>query len=256
MQISGIQGSQQSAVGVNRKQSSDSIIREAQDKIAELKERIKSLAADDTLDAESKAEQKKELQLQISELNTQIKQRQAELRKQEYESKKAREGKADGTVYKGKRDVFSIKGVNALLSAQNSIDISNDLGSLAQRMELTARRLNREIQNDIARGADVSAKENMLSDIKTGIANTKSNQVEVLCDANLTMNSAAEEEEAGEEENAVEGEKNTESGEEEGKTETVVNVNENVEIRTEGAYDKNGDFAGTEKVGAKYEVKV
>lgn len=59
MQVSGVKGSQQAAVGVNRKQSSDSIIREAQDKIAELKERIKSLADDDTLDAESKAEQKK-----------------------------------------------------------------------------------------------------------------------------------------------------------------------------------------------------
>lgn len=253
MQISGIQGSQQSTVGVNRKQSSDLIIREAQNKIAELKERIKSLADDDTLDAESKAEQKKELQLQISELNTQIKQRQAELRKQEYDSKKAREGKADGTVYKGKRDVFSIKGVNALISAQNSIDISNGLGSLARRMELTARRLNSEIQKDIARGADVSAKENMLSDIKVGIANTKSNQVEVLCDANLTMNSAAEEEL---EENAAEGEKNTEGVENGDNTEIVVNGNEIGDIKTEVIYDKNGDLAGDEKVGAEYEVKV
>lgn len=252
MQVSGVKGSQQAAVGVNRKQSSDSIIREAQDKIAELKERIKSLADDDTLDAESKAEQKKQLQLQISELNTQIRQRQAELRKQEYESKKAREGKTGGTVYKGKGDVFSIKGVNALLSAQNSIEISNDLGSLAKRMELTTKRLSREIQKDIARGADVSAKENILSDLKVGIANTKSNQVEVLCDANLTMNSAAEEED---EEASVEGEKNVEGKEAEGKTENGENIIESDGIKTEGIYDKNGSLADNEESGAKYEAE-
>ncbi len=254
MQVSGVKDSQNTAVGVSQKQSSDPVIKDARDKIAELKERIKALADDDTLDAKSKAEQKKELQLQISELNTQIKQRQAELRKQEYESKKARENKPDGTVYKGKADIFSVKGANALLSAQNAFNISDDLGDLAHSMELTARRLNKEIQTDIERGADVSAKEAMLSDLKVGIANTKSNQVEILCDANLTMNSAAEEGEE-EEETAAEGEENAEGEEGEIKTELNGNNTESGDIKIEGIYDKNGNLADNKENEAEYEAK-
>ena len=253
MQISGVHGSQQTAAGVNKKESSDPIIKEAQDKIAELQKRMKELVNDDTLDADSKAEQKKEMQMQISELNSQIKQRQAELRKQEYESKKAREPKSGGSVHKGSADAFSIKGANALLSACNAVKISDALGDLAKGMELTARRLSSEIEKDIERGADVSVKENMLSDLKEGIANTKNNQLEVLVDANLTMNSAAEDEE---EEAAVV----TEEGEKaEGENAEVTEEENGVksdDIKIEGIYDKDGNLSEEIKTESDYEIKV
>lgn len=249
MQISGVQGSQQA--GVNKKQSSDPIIKEAQDKIAELQKRMKELVNDDTLDAKSKAEQKKEMQAQISELNTQIKQRQAELRKQEYESKKARESKSGGNVHKGDADAFSVQGTNALLSACNAVKISDALGDLAKGMELTARRLSSEIETDIERGADVSVKENMLSDLKKGIANTKSNQLEILVDANITMNSAAEDEEEGAVVEDTEEDEETEGENAEGSEGDTSIKSDGMII--EGIYDKDGKLSAESKEESDYE---
>lgn len=256
MNISGVHGSQQAdSSNVVKKQSSDPVIKEAQEKIEELRKKIKSLADDDTLDARTKAEQKKAMQEQISELNRQIRERKAELRKQEYELKKAREGGMGGresTAYKGGADIFSVQGANAFLKAQNPVEISNALGELKQGMELTARRLAKEIATDVGRGADTSAKENMLADLKEGIANTKHNQVEVLVDANIAMSSAGddteeEEVEDPEEEKAEGGNENeNESG------------NENVNgdgIRIEGIYNKDGNWSVEEKTGADYENK-
>ena len=249
MQISGVQGSQQA--GVTKKQSSDPIIKEAQDKIAELQKRMKELVNDDTLDAKSKAEQKKEMQAQISELNSQIKQRQAELRKQEYESKKARQSKSGGGVHKGSADAFSVQGTNALLSACNAVKISDALGDLAKGMELTARRLSSEIEKDIERGADVSVKENMLSDLKEGIANTKNNQLEILVDANITMNSAAEVEEEGVVKGTEESEETDGENAEVSEGETSIKSDG---IKIEGIYDKAGNWVEEENgEGKDYE---
>ena len=249
MQISGVQGSQQA--GVTKKQSSDPIIKEAQDKIAELQKRMKEIVNDDTLDAKSKAEQKKEMQAQISELNSQIKQRQAELRKQEYESKKARQSKSGGGVHKGSADAFSVQGTNALLSACNAVKISDALGDLAKGMELTARRLSSEIEKDIERGADVSVKENMLSDLKEGIANTKNNQLEILVDANITMNSAAEVEEEGVVKGTEESEETDGENAEVSEGETSIKSDG---IKIEGIYDKAGNWVEEENgEGKDYE---
>lgn len=247
MNVSGVNSSQQSSSGALKKQSTDPVIKEAQDKIEELKEKIKALSDDDTLDARTKAEQKKEMQEQISELNMQIRQRQAELRKQEYESKKAKEGATEATAYKGNGDIFSVKGTNALLSAQNSISISNDLGELAYGMEITARRLSKEIMKDVERGADTSAKENMLADLKEGIVNTRHNQVEFALEANLAMSSAGDSEEEEEVEGAEEEKSDVEN------TEGEIGGTGNDGIKIEGIYDKDGNLTAESGTDSEYE---
>lgn len=254
MNVSGVHGSQQTSSSVVKKQSSDPVIKEAQEKIEELQKKIKSLTDDDTLDAKTKAEQKKAMQEQISELNRQIRERKAELRKQEYEAKKAREGGMGGrtaNAYKGGADIFSIQGTNAFLKAQNSVKISNALGELKQSMEITAKRLSKEIAIDVGRGADTSVKENMLADLKEGIANTKHNQVEVLVDANIAMSSAGDDTEDEEVEDP-------EEEKAEGVNESEKESDDSIEydgIKIEGIYNKDGNWAEEENTGGEYEDK-
>lgn len=240
MQISGIQSTQQTA-NVNNRQSSDPVIKNAQNQIAELQKRLQALAEDGETDAKTKADKKKEIQQQIADLNTQIRQRQAEMRKQQQEPKENYKKKAEREAEQkqAKAGAFTARGTQALISAENSVKQSDTLGAVVTDLEGKERILKRQIATDAARGADTSAKQTELSKIKEHISGAKEDQAEVLGEANKTLKAAAEYDK--EERKAEKSKEKDEEKESEKSGET-----EEKKIKTEGIYDKDGNWVEEE----------
>lgn len=183
-----VNGSQTNAVqSVQRNvQSDDPIIKNAQSQIEELQKRIQALAKNEDMDADTKREKRQELMQQISDLHVTIRQRQIELRnkKQQESMEKAEAAKAKNepkAVKEAKQaGAFTTRGLNAVLSAGNAMEISKAQGSVATSFEGRANVLETEIELDKARGADTSYKSKELSDINRRAGKSRSDQIETL----------------------------------------------------------------------------
>ena len=95
MQITGIQTQGNNNMGVNKQQSEDSVIKNAQSQIEELRKQLQQLAENKDMDPKAKTEKKQQLQQQIADLNAQIRQRQAELRKEKQSPKESAQKAAE-----------------------------------------------------------------------------------------------------------------------------------------------------------------
>lgn len=185
MKINGTQSTAVQSVKQNL-QSDDPVIKNAQSQIEELQKRIQALAKNEDMDADTKREKRQELQQQISDLQATIRQRQMELRnmKQQESMEKAeaaRAKKAPEAVKKAKQaGAFTTRGLNAVLSAGNAMEISKTQGSVATSFEGRANVLETEIELDKARGADTSYKSKELSDINRRAGKSRSDQIETL----------------------------------------------------------------------------
>ena len=183
-----VNGTQTNAVrSVQRNvQSDDPIIKNAQSQIEELQKRMQALAKNEDMDADTKREKRQELMQQISDLHVTIRQRQIELRnkKQQESMEKAEAAKAKNepkAVKEAKQaGAFTTRGLNAVLSAGNAMEISKTQGSVATSFEGRANVLETEIELDKARGADTSCKSKELSDINRRAGKSRSDQIETL----------------------------------------------------------------------------
>lgn len=214
MKIDGTQSNQAQTIRQNT-QSDDPIIKNAQSQIEELQKRLQQLAKNEDMDADTKREKRQELQQQISDLNATIRQRQMELR-----NKKQQENMAKGEARRAKNEpeavkeakqagAFTTRGLNAVLSAGNAMEISKAQGALADKLEGRANELKSEIARDKSRGADTRQKSDELSKVTRGAKKAKSDQIGTLGKAVKEMSDAAEDEKdksvSQEEEEAVVG---------------------------------------------------
>ena len=185
MKVDGAQTNQTQTVRQNI-QSDDPVIKNAQSQIEALQKQLQQLAKNEDMDAETKREKRQELQQQISDLNASIRQRQMELR-----NKKQQENMAKAEAARAKNEpeavkeakqagAFTTRGLNAVLSAENAMEISNAQGALATKLEGRAKELKREIALDKARGADTRQKSNELSKVTRGAKMAKSDQIGTL----------------------------------------------------------------------------
>ena len=167
-------------------QSDDPVIKNAESQIEALQKQIQNLAKNEEMDADTKREKRQELMQQISDLKVSIRQRQMELRdkKQQESMAKAEAAKAKKQPESSKEakqaGAFTTRGLNAVLSAGNALDISKAQGGLASRLEGRSNVLKNEIELDKARGADISAKSDELSKVSRGAEKAKSNQIGTL----------------------------------------------------------------------------
>ena len=180
-------------------QSDDPVIKNAQSQIEALQKQIQNLAKNEEMDADTKREKLQELMLQISDLNVTIRQRQIELRnkRQQENMAKAEAAKAKNepeSVKEAKQaGAFSTRGLNAVLSAGNAMDISKAQGDIATRLEGRANELKSEIKLDKARGADTTAKSDELSKVTRGAEKAKSDQIGTLGKAVKELRDAEDE---------------------------------------------------------------
>ena len=167
-------------------QSDDPVIKNAESQIEALQKQIQNLAKNEEMDADTKREKRQELMQQISDLKVSIRQRQMELRdkKQQESMAKAEAAKAKKQPESSKEAkqawAFTTRGLNAVLSAGNALDISKAQGGLASRLEGRSNVLKTEIELDKTRGADISAKSDELSKVSRGAEKAKSNQIGTL----------------------------------------------------------------------------
>ena len=180
-------------------QSDDPVIKNAESQIEALQKQIQNLAKNEEMDADTKREKRQELMQQISDLKVSIRQRQMELRdKKQQESMAkaaaAKEKKQPDSVKEAKQaGAFTTRGLNAVLSAGNALDISKAQGGLASRLEGRSNVLKTEIELDKARGADISAKSDELSKVSRGAEKAKSNQIGTLGKAVKELRDAEDE---------------------------------------------------------------
>ena len=181
-------------------QSDDPVIKNAQSQIEALQKQLQQLAKNEDMDADTKREKRQELQQQISDLNASIRQRQMELR-----NKKQQENMAKAEAARAKNEpeavkeakqagAFTTRGLNAVLSAGNAMEISKAQGEIAARLEGRANELRSEIALDKSRGADTRQKSNELSKVTRGAKKAKSDQIGTMGKAVKELSDAAEDE--------------------------------------------------------------
>ena len=204
MKINGAQTSTVQSVKQNV-QSDDPVIKNAQSQIEELQKRMQALAKNEDMDADTKREKRQELQQQISDLNVTIKQRQIELRnkKQQENMAKAEAAKAknapDSVKEAKQAGAFTTRGLNAVLSAGNAMEISKAQGDIAARLEGRANELKSEIKLDKERGADTRQKSEELAKATRGAGKAKSDQIGTLGKAVKELKDAEDEDNRTEE---------------------------------------------------------
>lgn len=219
MQITGVQQNTASYQQVNKQQGDDPVIKNAQSQIEELRKQLQQLAENKDMDPKTKTEKKQQIQQQISDLTAQIRQRQNEMRREKQASAKARaetpreEAKNESAGVSGG---FSKNAAGALISASNALDSADALSGLNAKLSGRARELNAEIETDLKRGADVTAKQAELDKVNKGVKNTASAAADVLSEAGETLENAAD------------------------KEKEAAGVKED-EVKTEGMYDKDGN---------------
>ena len=180
-------------------QSDDPVIKNAQSQIEALQKQIQNLAKNEEMDADTKREKRQELMQQISDLNVTIRQRQIELR-----NRKQQENMAKAEAARAKREpesaketkqagAFTTRGLNAVLSAGNAIEVSKAQGDLASKLEGRANVLKSEIKLDKARGADTREKSSELAKAARGAEKAKNDQIGTLGKAVKELKDAEDE---------------------------------------------------------------
>lgn len=194
----------------------DSVSRNIQKQIANEQKRLQELSSNREMTPEEKMKKRQEIQQEINNLNQQLRQHQIELRRQQQTKDTSADDMLGGSKSAGKAEPgskesgLSQANMQAMISADSSMKQAQVQGSVATKMEGTARVLESEIKMDRSSGAGTEKKEAALAKVKQKAVNASASQMNILADANQTMAEAAKAEqkgESGEEEMADEADK-------------------------------------------------
>lgn len=211
MTINGVSGVSAGTGTMGMNQTQDPESRELQRQIADAQKKLQELSSNEAMSKEEKMKKRQEIQKQISELNNQLRQHQMELRRQAAEKAKeqkeqnsgaddlTRQGNESGSTGKGRQAAgLSKNSMQAMISAEGSMEQAKVQGSVARQMEGKAGVLEIEIKLDSARGGSTEAKEEELEEVKEKAADATASQMSTLSAANETIRKAGEEEETEE----------------------------------------------------------
>lgn len=180
-----------------------------QQQIDRLQQELKEVSANQDMPADTKMKKRQEIQKQISELEIQLRQHQIEARKEERQKKKEESSFDDlmGTKPQEKANAnqnvgMSAGNMEAMISAEASVKQANVNGSTAKKMEGKANVLEAEISLDGGRGgsSNVGLKEAELAKTKEAAEKATASQMDSLVQAGETLQSAAKDEKADQQE--------------------------------------------------------
>lgn len=180
-----------------------------QQQIDRLQQELKEVSANQDMPADTKMKKRQEIQKQISELEIQLRQHQIEARKEERQKKKEESSFDDlmGTKPQEKANAnqnvgMSTGSMEAMISAEASVKQANVNGSTAKKMEGRAGVLEVEIKLDGSRGgsSNVDLKEAELAKTKEAAEKATASQMDSLAQASETLQSAAKDEKADQQE--------------------------------------------------------
>lgn len=179
----------------------DSISRNLQNQIANEQQKLKELSSNDNLTPEEKMKKRQEIQQEIANLQQQLRQHQIEQKREQRKEKQAKGSsveeltggnrKADGAKNGRQQAGLSTSSMQAMMSADSSIEQAKVQGSVATRMEGRAGVLKAEIKQDGAAGGNTQAKEAELAEVEQKAMEATAAQTNTLVKANQTMEEAA-----------------------------------------------------------------
>ena len=181
----------------------DSKGKEVQSQIANTKNRLKELSADQGLNEEEKEKQRKELQQKLADLNKQLRKRQLELQQKMQEQKqtayhptKEKTDVLDAKSNNDKADTtgFPQTGTKAIIAANSAIHHAKSHETLAAELKSQVRILQGEIKQDQERGKDTSHKQKELQKLEDKAAKLNGAGFGLLADASKEMRQAAQKE--------------------------------------------------------------
>lgn len=174
----------------------DSVSKSIQSQIADAQKQLQALSENKEMTPEEKMKKRQEIQQEISSLNQQLRQHQIEKRKEQQTKKETADKESKSNNQRAgnaePKTGLSSTSMQALLSAESSMDQARVQKSAATRLKGRASVLKAEIKLDGGRGGDTSAKEAELAKTEQRAENATSSQLKTLADAGRTISEAAE----------------------------------------------------------------
>lgn len=199
MNVNGINGSNAGVqlFQMNMNQGTDSVSKNLQNQIANAQKQMQELGENKEMSLEEKMKKRQEIQQQISDLQNQLRQHQIEQRKENQQKKGS---SIDDMLGKNRQASKSAKGsagmssasMQAIISADASMDQVKVQGAVKSQMEGKAGVLKAEIKQDAGRG-DVEKKKEELAAIEAKAQDIEASQMSAISDINKKLEEAAKE---------------------------------------------------------------
>lgn len=210
MQVNSVNGTG-SESGVSAGGGVDAYSKGIMKEIENIRQQMQELSQNDSLSMEEKMKKKQQLQQRINELNNELRKHQIEQRRQKQESSAGKNDMLPEPAEKSsKKDTNGVSGglsagnMQAVISADASMEISKAGRRAANGLKATARVLKGEIKADGGRG-NVEAKQKQLQEVEERAENAMASQMKQMTEAvhdmkqTATSSEETEEEERGEE---------------------------------------------------------
>ncbi len=201
MNISGISGNTTGTPSfrIEMNKDSDPFSKNIQNQIANAQKQMQELGDNKDMSPEEKMKKRQDIQQQITDLQNQLRQHQIDQRKES--RKKSSPSMTDmlgGNSQYGKTRKnstgMSSASMQAIISADISMDQAKVQGAVKADMEGKAGILESEIKLDEARGDDTTKKREKLADLESKAQEITSSQLDTLSDADAKLKKAAESE--------------------------------------------------------------
>lgn len=194
MNINGIggAGAQSAPAAAGSGQAMDAQSKNIRKQIEEAQKKLQEISSDGEMNPEEKMKKRQEIQKQISDLRMQLQKHQAELRRQQQAEKKAAENQNKTDLrQEGETAGISTAGMQAVISADNSMRQAKVQDGVAVKMEGRAGVLEAEIKQDGRNGGNTQAKEAELAGTRKRADAAKASGIETLKEANERISGTA-----------------------------------------------------------------
>lgn len=191
MNINGINGAGSQSAPAGTGQAMDVQSKNIRKQIEEARKKLQEISANGEISPEEKMKKRQEIQKQINDLRMQLQKHQTEVRRQQQAEKRAAEnqGKVD-QKQEGQAAGISTAGMQAVISADNSMKQARVQNGVAVKMEGRAGVLEAEIRQDGKTGGNTQAKEVELAETKEKADAAKASGIETLKEADRKMEEA------------------------------------------------------------------
>ena len=192
MNINGINGAGAQSAPAGTGQAMDAQSKNIRKQIEEAQKKLQEISSSGEISPEEKMKKRQEIQKQISDLRMQLQKHQAEMRRQQQAEKRAAENQSKaGQKQEEQATGVSAAGMQAVISADNSMKQARVQNGVAVKMEGRAGVLEAEIKQDGRNGGNTQAKEAELAEAKEKADAAKASGIETLREADRKMEEAA-----------------------------------------------------------------
>lgn len=197
MKINGMDGTNTQAGTMGMAQPNDPVGKNIKNQIALAQKKLQELSSNKEMSAEDKMKKRQEIQQEITSLNQQLRQHQMEQRKEKQSDGTTMDDMLGGsrkTAKPGQKGSgLTQANMQALISADTSMQQAEVQGSVATQMEGRARILKSEIKMDSARGADTEDKQEALAGLEAQAQEASAGQLSALAEAGKEIEESVKE---------------------------------------------------------------